>query len=603
MPGSNLQINHRITPRYIHPTAPGRILARIRVYLDGAAPPQACYIRYDAGNGWQQEEMLLSVMTRDSLYYEKELTIPQSQLKYYFEVKSGDTMNFLGENSCDYTCRDPEEIVPFCYSWDPGEVFITPEWVREAVFYQIFPERFCNGNPLNDPENTVPWDSCPSPVNFFGGDLEGIELKIPYLVELGVTALWLTPVFTSISNHKYNTSDYMSIDPHFGDAAIFKRLVQKLHDNGIRIILDCVFNHTGTHFWAFEDILKNGTASLFKDWYYIREFPVRIEPQPTYECWWDVADLPKLKVSNPEVSTYLLDIAAYWTKEFGIDGWRLDVPNEIIHDFWIKFRKVVKSINPECYIVGEIWDDGRPWLQGDQFDAVMNYLFRDNVLDFFARRKMEVSDFDHHMGNLRLQYPQQVNLSLLNLMGSHDTARVLTVFKEETPHIFGPVDLEETKKRIRPAVIFQMTYPGAPMIYYGDEMGMAGGPDPGCRKAMVWKPEEQDRELLSFYSTLIRLRRENIPLTRGTFIPLAADNSSKLYAYARTFNDRLCLIILNLNSKDIECTVPVGILNVPEGTAFRDALSALTCTVQDNKIFLPMIEGNYGALLLPMEQL
>lgn len=121
---------------------------------------------------------------------------------------------------------------------------------------------------------------------------------------------------------------------------------------------------------------------------------------------WDVADLPKLKVSNPEVSTYLLDIAAYWTKEFGIDGWRLDVPNEIIHDFWIKFRKVVKSINPECYIVGEIWDDGRPWLQGDQFDAVMNYLFRDNVLDFFARRKMEVSDFDHHMGNLRLQYPQ-----------------------------------------------------------------------------------------------------------------------------------------------------------------------------------------------------
>lgn len=596
---SCLRVNHRTSARYIHPTASDRIMVRIRIYLDGAAPPEACYIRFQAGELWQRSEMLLSVVTRDSVYFEKELTLPEPSLKYSFEVKAGNTLTYLGGNSCDLTVEDSQEIVPFLFEWNPEKVFSIPQWVREAVFYQIFPERFCNGNTLNDPPNTVPWESCPSPTNFFGGDLEGIEQKIPYLVELGVTALWLTPIFSSVSNHKYNTSDYMVIDPHFGTEEILKRLVKKLHDNGIRIILDCVFNHTGTDFWAFRDVLKKGPESHFKDWYYIREFPVRMEPHPTYECWWDIADLPKLNVPNPEVKQYLLDVAAYWTREFEIDGWRLDVPNEVSHDFWIEFREVVKNINPECYIVGEIWDDGRPWLQGDQFDAVMNYLFRDNVLDFFARKKMEVSDFDHHMGNLRLQYPQQVNLSLLNLMGSHDTARVLTVFSEEVPHVTDPPELEESKKRMRPAIIFQMTYPGAPMIYYGDEVGMAGGPDPGCRRAMIWEHDQQDRELFSFYSSLTRLRKENCALTKGAFIPLAADDAGKLYAFARCFNDRLCIVVLNLNSKDVQCAIPVRTLNLLNGTHFQDALKAQECIVEDNKLFIPKIEGFYGAILMP----
>lgn len=601
MDGINfLRMNHRpSSQRYIHPTGPDTILVRLRIYLDGGAVPESCFILYSSGMGWESSPMTLSVVTRDSIYYEIELALPKPKLKYSFEIKTSASFYSYGDKYCPAIDNKFREIIPFIFEWNPGEVFQTPEWVQDAVFYQIFPERFCNGNSLNDPFPIVPWDSCPAVDNFFGGDLEGIEEKIPYLTDLGITALWLNPIFTSSSNHKYNTRDFMSIDPHFGDEKILRRLVDKLHDNGIKIILDCVFNHTGRDFWAFKDVLELGEDSTFKDWYYINEFPVRISPSPTYECWWDIADLPKLKVSNPEVKEYLLSVASYWTKSFNIDGWRLDVPNEVSHDFWIEFRKVIKDINPDCYIVGEIWDDGRPWLQGDQFDAIMNYLFRENVLDFFARKKMEVNDFEHHMGMLRLKYPQQVNLSLLNLLGSHDTPRVLTVFEEEWPHISGSPNIEEIKKKMRPAVIFQMTYIGIPMIYYGDEVGISGGPDPGCRKTMPWEDEEQDKELRDFYSLLIKLRLNNNALKRGAFIPLAADRANRIYAFARALGKQVCLVILNLNSKDTECSIPVRLLHLPQGMEFKDALSSQICTVTDNKITVQQLEGDFGAILLP----
>ena len=600
MDGRELRMNHRPAHRYIHPTGPNSVLIRLRVYLDGCAIPESCFILYSAGSGWESAPMHLSVMTRESIYYEAELTLPAPQLKYSFEVKTANAFYSYGDRAGSVSDPQFREIIPFRFQWNPEEVFRTPEWVKDAVFYQIFPERFYNGNSSNDPVLKVPWDTCPAIDNFFGGDLEGIEQKIPYLVELGITALWLNPIFLSPSNHKYHTSDFMTIDPHFGDEKIFKRLVKKLHDNGIRIILDCVFNHTGTDFWAFRDVLEKGKESKYADWYYIHDFPVKIAPRPNYECWWDIADLPKLRVSNPEVRNYLLSVAAYWTKNFDIDGWRLDVPNEVSHDFWIEFRQVVKDINPEAYIVGEIWDDGRPWLQGDQFDAVMNYLFRDNVLDFFARKRMSVSDFEHHMGMLRLKYSQQVNHVLLNLLGSHDTPRVLTVFKEERSHLAGSPELEEIKKKMYPAIIFQMTYLGTPMIYYGDEVGMLGGADPGCRQTMRWKDEEQDKELLAFYSSLIRLRLNNKALRRGNFIPLAADDENKIYAFARTLENQVCLVLLNMNSKDTECSIPVRLLNLPQGTRFRDALSHQVCTVTNNRLTIPRVKGDFGAILVPM---
>jgi len=593
-----IRLNHRQSTRYIHPTAPKKVLVRLRVYHEGKIIPVTCTLHYKSEGSWKTAPMILSVTTRNSKYYQAEIEPEQPLIEYFFEVSFGNTKLYLGENISTLGTEDKNNVKNFKFEWEPEEVFETPPWVHESIFYQIFPERFHNGNPQNDPPNTMPWGEEPTPDNFFGGDLEGIEQKIPYLLALGINAIWLNPIFASVSNHKYNTYDYMKIDPHLGDKKTFKRLVTNLHQNGIRIILDGVFNHTGTNFWAFQDILKNGAKSRYKDWYYIYEFPVKMHPRPTYECWWDVPELPKLNVKNPEVKNYLLDVAAYWTREFNIDGWRLDVPNEIDHDFWKEFRRVIKSINPDCYIVGEIWDDGRPWLQGDQFDAVMNYLFRDKVLDFFARKKMEVSDFDRKMGILRLKYHQQVNLSLLNLLGSHDTARVLTVFKEELPVISGPIDLGKIKKRMRPAIIFQMTYPGAPMIYYGDEVGMLGGPDPGCRRTMIWDEKEQDLELKNLYKLLIKLRKENPVLAKGDFIPLLADDVDKIYCYGRKLDNQVSLIILNAGTKEREVIIPTGELQLGCEKIFREAFTGEKYTIKNEKIFIPTVEDYSGLILL-----
>jgi cyclomaltodextrinase len=543
--------------------------------------------------------MFLSVATLNSRYYQVELELEEPKIEYFFQVSYNNSIIYLGENISNLGTTKKENLKSFEFQWDKEEVFQTPSWVKEAIFYQIFPERFFNGNPQNDPSETKPWgQEDPTPENFFGGDLEGIEQKIPYLVDLGINAIWLNPIFASVSNHKYNIYDYMEIDPNFGDKKTFKRLVTKLHDQEIRVILDGVFNHTGTRFWAFQNILKHGSKSPYKDWYYIYEFPVQISPRPTYECWWDVAELPKLNVKNPKVKKYLLDMATYWTEEFEIDGWRLDVPNEIDHDFWIEFRKVIKKINPDCYIVGEIWDDGRPWLQGDQFDAVMNYLFRSRVLEFFASKKMEVADFNSQIGMLQLKYHQQVNFNLLNLLGSHDTARVLTLFKEKIPAIHKPVTLEEAKERLRTAIIFQMTYPGAPIIYYGDEIGMVGGPDPGCRRTMVWDEKDQDLELKNFYKYLIKLRKENYVFIAGDYIPLMTDDINRIYCYARKLGEKVALIALNISKKEKEITIPITELNLEKDQIFIDALTGERYPLKEGTILIPSVQGNYGAILL-----
>ena len=274
--------------------------------------------------------------------------------------------------------------------------FVTPEWARHAVFYQIFPDRFANGDPANDPENTQPWGTPPSTHNFMGGDLQGIVDRLDYLAELGIGALYLNPIFQATSNHKYNTFDYLRIDPHFGDLATFHRLIAAAHGRGIRVVLDGVFNHCGRGFYAFHDVMENGGNSPYLRWFQIDRFPINPydgERPANYRTWWDFRSLPKFNTGHPPVRRYLLDVARYWIEQ-GADGWRLDVPNEIAdHDFWREFRAVVKAANPEAYIVGEIWNDATPWLDGTQFDAVMNYLFRDLCRDFFARDTLRADAF------------------------------------------------------------------------------------------------------------------------------------------------------------------------------------------------------------------
>ncbi len=440
-----------------------------------------------------------------------------------------------------------------------------PAWLKDALFYQIFPERFANGDSSNDPSGVQPWGGKPTGKNFFGGDIQGIIDHLDYVKDLGANAIYLNPVFASSSNHKYTTSDYMKIDPEFGTNDLFKKLVDTCHQKEIRIIIDGVFNHTGVDFWAFEDIKKNGAASKYAAWYNIYSYPVNPPNNPNYECWWRLGSLPKLMVDNPEVKAYLFDVARYWTS-MGIDGWRLDVPNEIPHDFWIEWRKLVKSVNPECYIVGEIWDDASAWLHGDQFDGVMNYEWRKSCLDFFCREKISAKEFDEQLANLRSLYPPDANYDLQNLLGSHDTERYLTLCDGDVA-------------KVKLSVLFQMTYLGAPMVYYGDEIGIEGGKDPDCRRTMIWDQSKWNKDLRAHFQKMIFLRNELPALRRGDITSISADDD--LLIFKRSTNNQNVFVAINrsANRREFKISSAKNLKDVMTEEIFQCENGALTLNV------------------------
>jgi glycosidase len=465
--------------------------------------------------------------------------------------------------------------------------FVTPEWVRHAVFYQIFPERFANGDPSNDPENTQPWGSPPTLYNFMGGDLQGIIDHIDYLAGLGVTALYLNPIFQATSNHKYNTFDYLRVDPHFGDLETFRRLIAAAHDHGIRVVLDCVFNHCGRGFYAFHDVMENGAHSPYLKWFHVDHFPLHAYEgdQPHgYKTWWDFRSLPKFNTDHPPVRRYLLDVARYWIEQ-GADGWRLDVPNEIAdHDFWREFRDVVKGVNPEAYIVGEIWNDATPWLDGTQFDAVMNYLFRDLCRDFFARDSIRADAFDAGITSLLKLYPREVTEVQLNLLGSHDTARFRT-------------EAHGDLARLRLATLFQMTFPGAPCIYYGDEIGLEGGGDPHCRGCFPWDESHWQPNLLEWTRRCVALRQAHPALRTGSYRSLLARSTINVYAYARWDDHEQCVVALN--NRDITRTLdlPLAGVPIPDGAEMRDLLNGDVYRVRAGRVEGVRVRKRDGALL------
>ncbi len=428
-------------------------------------------------------------------------------LRYLFCLESEDGQPvYFGKNGLK---KRMDEIQPFEFHTEIRGCFRTPEWVRDAVFYQIFPERFRNGNRKTDPPGTVPENTKPGFDTFYGGDLDGVIRSATYLKNLGVTAVYFNPLFESPSVHKYDTSDYRKIDPHFGTEETFRAMKNTLKILGIRFILDGVFNHTGDTFWAFRDVLANGPESAYKNWYVIRKFPARDGPENNYESWWGFPSLPKLNAAEPAVKKHLLETASHWIEK-GASGWRLDVPNEIDHPFWKEFRRTVKTTDPDAYIVGEIWQDARPWLSGDEFDGVMNYRFRDACLNFFGRRLLRAPDFAAEIGKLVYRYPLQACFANLNLLSSHDTARYFSVIGKDLT-------------RMKLSVAFQFSFPGAPCVYYGEENGMEGGRDPDNRRFMVWDRGKWNGELRRFYGKMIGLRRRIELLRRGDFRFIRAD--------------------------------------------------------------------------------
>jgi glycosidase len=324
-------------------------------------------------------------------YWRAEAAFPPDleTLRYAFRVTDG-AASFL------YDFRQelrPGNGVPVYFSLDLKEFppFEAPDWARDAVFYQIFPDRFANGDPANDPPDVQPWDSKPTWFNRMGGDLAGITARLDYLRDLGVNALYLNPIFLARSNHGYDTTDYTRVDPRFGTTETLKALTAKAHLRGWHLLLDGVFNHTGVDFAGFQSLQKEGERSPYRNWYYVHGFPIEVKDgQKNYDGWYGSPWMPKLNVFNPPTRDYLLDIGTRWIREAKIDGWRLDAADEVSHDFWKTFRKSIRSADPSAFLVGEIWGDARDWLEGDQFDSVMNYRWRGAALDFFAFDKASV---------------------------------------------------------------------------------------------------------------------------------------------------------------------------------------------------------------------
>jgi neopullulanase len=471
-------------------------------------------------------------------------------------------------------------------------VVYTPDWVKHAIFYQIFPDRFARSSRLTHPAGIEfkPWGSPPEEQGFQGGDLFGIVEKLDYLGELGITALYLNPIFASASNHRYHTYDYYQVDPLLGGNAALRELLDAAHAQGIRVVLDGVFNHASRGFWAFHHILENGPTSPYLDWFLIHGWPLRPYPSgsrrpPNYECWWNLPALPKFNTNNPGVRDYIMDVARYWI-DFGIDGWRLDVPFEIDDDsFWQRFREVVKTANPEAYICGEIWRLAQRWLQGDQFDAVMNYPFARAVLCFFGAATLRqdysageavyeplgVPEFAELVEQMQTCYHWDINCAQFNLLDSHDTARALWV-------------LGGDKRALCQSVLFLMTMPGAPCVYYGDEIGMSSAGDPYCRAAFPWHDKSQwDHELLAFYRRAITLRHQHSSLRRGDYHTLPLPEESGLFAFSRVLDKEIAVVLFNRNDRPVtlDLLVPEPAL---ENQVLTDSWNEGNYTVTDGKL-------------------
>jgi cyclomaltodextrinase len=471
---------------------------------------------------------------------------------------------------------------------------VTPEWVKDAVFYQIFPDRFAkSARTGNDGLNLEPWDAPPSPFGFKGGDLLGVVEHLDYLQDLGITAIYFNPIFASTANHRYHTYDYLNVDPILGGNAALRKLIDAAHARGLRVVADGVFNHASRGFWQFNHTLENGAASPYVDWFYFD--PDRLYgrkhfapyPDPAthtalragkgslkaigYQAWWDLPALPKLNTQTPAVRRFIWDVAAHWI-EFGVDGWRLDVPEEIDDDeFWREFRRRVKSVNSEAYLVGEIWHEAQRWLQGDQFDAVMNYPVTLACLGFFGgagldleetrqaggyrgARPLDGHDFARNIDRVLSWYDPAVTQAQLNLLDSHDTPRFIT-------------SVNNDRSALELAYLFLFTYPGAPCIYYGDEIGLAGRHDPDCRRAFPWDETRWDHELRAYVKRGIALRRAFPALRRGSYAQIYA--ADEVYVYARQLDREKLIIALNVSTATRSIDLPVGALELTQGMAIE----------------------------------
>ncbi len=507
-----------------------------------------------------QQPMDLWARDADYDYWQAALPQPTHRVQYLFRVDDGEHRYWYGDEGL--SLDEPGTLMTAGYFHHAfihaTEVFDTPQWAREGLVYQVFVDRFRNGDSSNDPKSTVPWGTLATGKMIAGGDLQGVIDSLDYLADLGVSTLYLTPIFLANTNHKYDTVDYTRIDPSVGDETALRRLLDGAHARSMHVVLDAVFNHAGMRFGPWLDVARNQERSRYKDWFWITSFPVdprATEADATFLFFGNHTKLPKLNTLNPEVRRYLLGVAERWTR-FGVDGWRLDAANEVDHAFWRDLRGTVRAVNPDALLVAEIWYQAAQFVRPGELDGLTHFPFMGAVSRFIAKQSIDAAEFVNRLTRARVPYQEQA--VLWNVLGTHDTTRFLT-------------ECGNNKRKMHLALTLQLTYAGVPHIYYGDEVGLAGGPDPGCRGCMEWDPAKQDHDLYGHVRRLACLRLQHPALLRGSCLPLLAERGRRQFVYLRQWNDDAVVVAVNASSRGATVRLPAG--GLPHAPVWRDVLS------------------------------
>ena len=494
--------------------------------------------------------------------------------KFSFAATTEDNLNlYLGTSGIANFISPSEKWI---YDSSIYQRHSIPDWVYGSVMYQVFPERFANGRSEINPENTVEWGSVPTRLDFQGGDLYGVIDKLDHIESLGVNILYLNPIFLSGSTHKYDSWDHFKVDPTLGGDDGLRDLISNCHDRNIKVILDCSLNHVHPRHFAFQDIVKNGENSEYKNWFTIFDYPVRLihRPhlyantykvgwdgneeeykrylektfdetkvpvevrdddgpivEPSYKAWWGVPDMPKVNFESKEARQWALDVTKHWIENFDIDGWRMDVAKELDFSFWKEFRDIAHKANKETLLISEIFGDTSQWLQGDRFDGTMNYSFREAMTDYFATKRINNKEFADSLANLYSMYSFEALSSCQNLLSSHDVKRFLNRCGNEEDGILG-------------AIFLQATFPGIAGIYYGDEIGLGGADDPFNREPFPWHSEESwNSTILDYTKKLMNIKKSSSIFKYGRFELL--DDNEQFVAFRRILKDESMLCIIN----------------------------------------------------------
>lgn len=537
-------IYHEADKRYCFALDKGRFVIRIQTKKDDMQKVvlhwQDKYIPLEIADTRQSAEMEKVASDRIYDYYEAIVEMDVICLRYYFELvdKEG-VVSYFG--NCEFYEKEIESI-HFMFNCPQTlreeEMFDVPEWAKNKIVYQIFPSRYATSGKVSDKL----WYKSPiTATDNLKGDLRGIIEHFDHLVELGVDIVYMTPIFVSASTHKYDTIDYYRIDPSFGTEDDLRELVELAHSHGMYVIMDGVFNHTSPEFFAFADVKEKGRDSKYWDWYYIEGYPLEAKPykKPNFKTFAYYGGMPKLNLQNPETAEYFINVGRYWMEKCHIDGWRLDVSDEISHIFWKRFRKAVREINPQALLIGEVWYFARDFMEGDEWDTVMNYDFFFGVQKFVAQESITASEFMEILGRLRGNLHNKVYPVLWNLIDSHDTARFL--------HVCG-----EQNDKLKMAAALQLLLPGMPFIYYGDEYGMTGGDDPDCRRGMLWDVTKQNQEMYEWYHSLIRMRKMHSVITEGKVTECNCDDEKGIIALTRELGEERVTITFDVKNCKVD---------------------------------------------------